>query len=375
MTGFKVEPGDIEGFGKLVGRAAEDVTAAITYLGENAKLDGKGAVGEFWELVTTEHDDYVSSGRSVLDKLQGVLDAAEGELTKSAQYYRETDRDEAASMDATYPGSKRPGKGDTQEKGNAAFDDAQDATSLLKAPSEPSGYLGGHAAEFQFSPVSKSFGTLLDFGSPSALVNEGFKLVLGIDPMGEVLKKVTGDWDTYTQCGQAWAALGAFCGALAENVSKGNNTLEASWDGNSADAAWVYFDELSNKIAELEDSFTNLRGNYDSIAHIIFAVAEFLKAGLAYLADRAIIWMTLNAAAMAASATGVGAFAGAASAALAAAQALLMVMKWAEMTAQFTKVALALNGVLLAGSTIVAGIQGLLQDFPEVGGDYDHQAV
>jgi hypothetical protein len=161
----------------------------------------------------------------------------------------------------------------------------------------------------------------MDFGSPSALVNEGCKLFLGIDPFGEALKWVTGDWDAYTDCGTVWANLGKACRAVADNIKSGNDTLAGSWDGNAADSAWAYFDELQAKLREVEEGFSSLDGHYFQVAHFIFSLAEILKAGLAIIVGRIITAMVFQAAAIAASATGVGAIAGAASAALAASQA------------------------------------------------------
>ncbi|MGP3981262.1 hypothetical protein [Streptomyces sp. KR80] len=370
---FRVESGDVESFGKLVGRAVEDVSSCVDYL-KKVTVD-KGLAAELWEMCSSEHEKYVDDGSQVMTKVRRILDSASGELGKVATYYRDTDREEAARVDATYPCSKKPAPDSAGSGSGASFNDAKDAGAELKPVGGDKNYAEGHLAEYQFAPVHKTIGTMLDFGSPSALVNEGCKLFLGIDPFGEALKWVTGDWDTYTDCGTAWANLGKACGAIADNIKSGNDTLAGSWDGNAADAAWAYFDELQAKLREIEEGFSSLDGHYYQVAHFIFSLAEVLKAGLAFIADRIITAMVFQAAAIAASATGVGAFAGAASAALAASQALLAVMRWAELTAQYTKVALALTGALTAGSAIMGATFNAVKDFPEVSGGYDHKAV
>ncbi len=370
---FRVEPTDIEGFGKLVDRAAEDMVAAIKYLG-NAKLEQKGSVGELWEQCSQEHDKYVSDGKAVLERIQTVLDSAATELASSARYYKGTDRSQAAAIDSTYPGSKGRGTGGAAPSPNG-FADVSDAGGQLKPPPGENGYLGGHLAEYQFSPVTKTIGTVMDFGSPSAMANEGIKLLFGIDIYGEALKWVTGDWDGYTQCGETWANLGSCCKSVSENIKAGNELLESSWDGNAADTAWVYFDELAKKAGGVEEGFTSLRHNYDAIAHLIFSVAEFLKAGLAWIVDRVIMFVLFNAAAVAAAATVVGAWVAPANAVIAATQAAMAITKWGEMVAGLTQTALALNGVLLVGSGIAAKTLSSVKDFPEVGGNYDHRAV
>lgn len=106
---FRVEPGALEGFSKLVQRAAEGSTQAVTFTGE-AKID-TALGGSLWDTVAGDHDHYVSEAKKALGKAQKVLDSSKEELAKAAKYYSETDLGEAAKMDATYPGSKGIGGG------------------------------------------------------------------------------------------------------------------------------------------------------------------------------------------------------------------------------------------------------------------------
>ena len=125
---FRVEPGAIDGFSKLVGRAADGGAQAVSFVGNNAKID-KSVGGMAWDLVAGEHDRYVSEAKKALEKVKSLLEASEKELTGTAKYYRATDTDEAAKLDATYPGSKVSGGdsgGDPHD-----FSDASDAVDLL----------------------------------------------------------------------------------------------------------------------------------------------------------------------------------------------------------------------------------------------------
>lgn len=372
---FRVDPADVDGFGTLVGRAADDARSAVDYLNKYGKLDSKGLAGELWEAPAKEHEEYLSDGQAVLKKMQDVLTAATTELARAATYYRETDRDVAQRVDAAYPQSKGHAPAGGGGSGGGGFTDSRDVSDCLKPVGGDTGYLGGHVSEYEFAPSHKVIGTVMDLGSPSALANEALKLIFDFDAFGTVLKWVMGDWDGYSACGDAWTNVGSACAAIAENVRKGNDRLTYSWDGNSADAASAYFDELANKLEAVEEGFTELKGTYNAVAHAIFALAEFLKAGLAWLCDKAIIWMITTAAAAAASATVVGAAAGAASAALAAMQLLQIVMRWGEMVSGLARTATILNAALLGGSTVVAATYAILQDFPEAGGGYDHRAV
>lgn len=102
---FRVEPGAIDGFSKLVGRAADGSAQAVSYTGTHAQIE-KSVGGEAWDLVAGDHDQYVSEAKKALEKVKSLLESSEKELTGTAKYYRETDSGEAAKLDATYPGSK-----------------------------------------------------------------------------------------------------------------------------------------------------------------------------------------------------------------------------------------------------------------------------
>lgn len=101
--GFQVEPDAIQGFASLVSRGADGATKAVEYTGNNTQID-KAVGGQLWDLVAGDHDQYVESAKKALRKAQSVLNSSQSELSKSAKYYRETDTEQAAKMDATYPG-------------------------------------------------------------------------------------------------------------------------------------------------------------------------------------------------------------------------------------------------------------------------------
>lgn len=101
-----MNPDALDGFSKLVGRAAESAEKAVEYVGQHAQIEKGG--GDLYDLVAGDHDQYVSEAKKALSKVRGVLDSSTKELAGSAKYYRATDQDEAAKLDATYPGSKAP---------------------------------------------------------------------------------------------------------------------------------------------------------------------------------------------------------------------------------------------------------------------------
>ncbi|MFC8784577.1 hypothetical protein [Streptomyces nigra] len=374
---FRVEPGAIDGFSKLVGRAADGGAQAVSFVGNNAKID-KSVGGMAWDLVAGEHDRYVSEAKKALEKVKSLLEASEKELTGTAKYYRATDTDEAAKLDATYPGSKVSGGdsgGDPHD-----FSDASDAVDLLKAPGDPSNpfvkYASGHADEYQMSPVQKTLGSVLDLGSPSAMAVEASKLLFDFDPFAEVTNWVFGDWNGYNDCSDVWGSLASFCDALSANVRKGTQNVGLTWNGNAANAATVYFDEFTKKLEEIKETFKSLQSCYAQAAQMAFQFADFLKSFLVMFCDLLVIWLINLLAAQAVNVIPVGGqVASAAMFALAAAEAIRLMQLWAEASKAFDTFASALSALGLVMSTAVNGFSAA-DGFPQVGtGGYDHAAV
>ncbi|MGW0732096.1 hypothetical protein [Streptomyces sp. NPDC002851] len=104
---FDVEPSDLRGFGKQVGRAAEDAREAKKYAKTHGDAVGdKSSEGLILHL-TELHPTAVERVDAVLDRVGKLLDSGSSELARSAGHYEKTDRAEAERQDATYPESKR----------------------------------------------------------------------------------------------------------------------------------------------------------------------------------------------------------------------------------------------------------------------------
>ncbi|WP_306317658.1 MULTISPECIES: hypothetical protein [unclassified Streptomyces] len=88
---FRVDADAVDGFGKLVGRAAKGGAEAMSYVGKYAQIDTMGG-GSLWDLVAGEHDQHVADARKALSKVKSILESSGGELTRSADYYRQTDQ-------------------------------------------------------------------------------------------------------------------------------------------------------------------------------------------------------------------------------------------------------------------------------------------
>ncbi|MFJ5535373.1 hypothetical protein [Streptomyces sp. NPDC093261] len=103
---FEVRPEDLDGYSRQVGRAAEDMNQAQQYIkkyGDMGALTGQGLF--MW--ATGMHSQAMDGVNDVVARLHALLVASAKELSKSAAYYRATDRDQASKLDGTYPSSKR----------------------------------------------------------------------------------------------------------------------------------------------------------------------------------------------------------------------------------------------------------------------------
>jgi hypothetical protein len=103
---FEVEPEDIVGYSRQVGRAAQDLHQAQEYINKYGDMGDSSGTGLF-RWATAMHSQAMTEVKGVVTRLNSILAASATELSKSAEYYRTTDQDQASKLDATYPPSKR----------------------------------------------------------------------------------------------------------------------------------------------------------------------------------------------------------------------------------------------------------------------------
>lgn len=103
---LQVQPDEIDGYGDMIGRAANDAGACQSYLASCGQLSGisHGLITKFAWV----HGDVLDAVNGVLGHLHNVLDKSSAELHKVAQYYRTIDMESARKIDATYPPTQRP---------------------------------------------------------------------------------------------------------------------------------------------------------------------------------------------------------------------------------------------------------------------------
>lgn len=383
---FKVQAADIDGYSSMIGQAETDMGAAKTFLTTNAKVD-ESISSDLWQLVVGQHGDVVRAAEKSLTAFQTALKASSEELSSSAKYYRSTDSEQAAKLDATYRKSKSPSS-DIQVEGDRTFKDRGNAQSALESPDlsflerakkgvddRRDGLVGDRAAAVQDNPALGILAVGLDLISPSVLANEAVKFVLNIDVVGEVAKWFAGDWESFLKCAEAWGKLSDFFTSVSKNVSHGNDLLGESWNGNAADTAWNYFQTLSNKLAACEGSFDTMKSSYEDVAKHIAQFAEAVKAGILFILDLAIQVKIKMAASAAAASTGIGLILTTAGAASIAYDIARMLQTWEKLVTGLTAVYVAVNAGFGVVGNAVHGQLDSVKSFPLPGKSYDHQAV
>ncbi|MFI6880937.1 hypothetical protein ACIBL6_46545 [Streptomyces sp. NPDC050400] len=369
-----VRSDDVVGYADLVRRASEDSGNAGAYLARSTGIEAS-ATAPLWDKVLGHHEGQVRDARDLLSRFGTILQASKSELKKTAAWYDSMDLDTARKLDATYPsGHSSAPVPRVVPHGATSFRDVRDAVSRLKPPGGADSWLQGHLAEAAFAPANKGVGTLLDFGSPSALVNEGLKLAFGWDILGYFANLFGGDWQNYAGCADAWKCLGDACADMAENIRHGNGVLSTTWRGNAAEAAGKYFDNIAKKLDAARDAFHDLHDLYKRVATMVYSVAETAKGVLAEVCDEGVQAAVAAAASTAMAASGVG-FTGAfVGAAFAAQRVASMVAKYKSLVEKYEHLMQAVNAAFAAGG-FICSVSKDVRDFPVVGKSYDNALV
>jgi hypothetical protein len=246
-----------------------------------------------------------------------------------------------------------------------SFADTVDPVSNLKAPSKPDDFSNGIIGD-AVSDVS-------DFLSPTEWAMETIAFATGGDnPLEKAIEWFTGDWESYVKCGEMWANMGTFVKDVATNLRSGNAALDATWNGNAADSAYVYFEELTRKIRSMEADFKELQGAYNDVGLAVSRGADLIKGLLEQIADEAIILQVELAAGTLLAETGVGAVIGYAAAALEIAE---IIKTWGRATEAYTAVQNAVSAATAVAGLVVGRLSVALQDFPQPGQSYDNPNV
>ncbi|MFG2224037.1 hypothetical protein [Streptomyces sp. NPDC048644] len=194
------------------------------------------------------------------------------------------------------------------------------------------------------------------------------EIAFDFNPVDEAKKLIAGDWVEYAQCAKAWKALGDFCEDLSQNIKTGNKALDSSWNGNAADAAYIYFDTLAKDLAEMKESFVALQKNYEKTYQEVWNAAEACGDLLSGILDTAAM---VGLTALAGASTSFTLFGPAIAAGAVAGEVIAMINMWSKLTTTISALQTAINGSVGIVSGITASIESKTIAFPLPGSAYN----
>ncbi|GAA1646994.1 hypothetical protein [Actinoplanes couchii] len=162
-----------------------------------------------------------------------------------------------------------------------------------------------HSTDILGQPFS-NITVALDWLSLSHMINELVKQTTGQDVFGDAAMALSGDWESVWRSAGALRNLAAAFQDIGSNVTKGNLELDGDWDGNAADAAFVYFSDLGSALSEQYGPLMRLAEAYETAAEGTYRLQEGVSGILKDLMDSAAIAVIAASAGTAAIETGVG---------------------------------------------------------------------
>ncbi|WP_432827311.1 hypothetical protein [Dactylosporangium sp. CA-092794] len=239
--------------------------------------------------------------------------------------------------------------------------------------------LDSPAAELKVPvPAEQTLDEYLDvFGyfsylSPSHWITALLEQAIGIDPIAWCAQLLQGDWTAFEQCGLAYANLGRACHRLGLIVEQELLKLDAEWDGNAADAAYVYFSDLATKVAALRGPLEQAAKDYHDAGRGVWLVGSQVQNLLEAIIDEAIIAAAAAAIGSALVETGVGTIAGYGVAAI---QIARIIEKFAQVSQKIQYGGTLMQGFIGEGMAIGYQGGGDLGRYPLPGNAYDHPGV
>ncbi|GAA2468176.1 hypothetical protein [Streptomyces macrosporus] len=243
-----------------------------------------------------------------------------------------------------------------------SFKDVAEPTTHLKPPETPE----------EFKSPLEVLNKAGDLISPTYWMNEIIAASTGFNPLDKAKEYFAGDWEAYAKCAQLWENIGKMCADIADNVHAGNRELDATWDGNGADSAFVYFKNLADRCEDLQSDLKILSDKYGVVSHGVWSTAEAVGAILAQIGDAAATAAIAAAAGTMTTWTGWGAAVGYG---LAAFEILRIIEMWSNATKLINKGQIIVNSAMGSMETVGGELAGKLHDFPLPGRAYDNPLV
>lgn len=130
-----------------------------------------------------------------------------------------------------------------------------------------------------------------DWFSPTGLVNDLIDWIFDYDPIGEVSKAFSGNWQALYECGDAVAKMGEFHTCVGSHVGAGTSILRDYWSGLAGDAAATYFTNLGTQMQANANSLAPVVDAYEQVAMGMESASSIVSGLMA----RAMDWMIASA--------------------------------------------------------------------------------
>ena len=285
MSGFLVNEQDLQNYADLLGgtrgkpgNQQEAVDAASRYLAQYAKLPD-GTTDSLFARLGVHHAKIYSAVRQGLENADHAINGSAVALLTVKQRYQAADAAAEQQIDAILPHADRPPQ---PFGGKADFTGLPDAATLLKTPNVPPDYPDPTA------PARD----LLNWISGSAIVESVVTQALGWNPYERYAEAFAGDWHAFASSGMAFGAVGNCLAQVGYNIGSGNQALGQTWQGNAADEAYRYFDELANDVRFFGDAVSRLEQPYLEVADSAFAASQGMADLLHSFTDDVVLIIT-----------------------------------------------------------------------------------
>lgn len=238
------------------------------------------------------HEDTYEYAVTTFDRLSDVFWNSQREVQDAADQYAETEQDnhdqvwgagarlwtldQAERADNSIGAVRRP-PADRATPGPRDFEVDPHPYRHLDRADNP---VPGDPAD-----VAPEVRKVLDLISPSSLVAQGVKKLIGWDPFELVSEGLAGDWERFGRFADMWKRLDASMGDLSNRVWKGNRTLDEVWHGNAADMCFEYHHRLAFAIKALQKPLSTLAQSYQLIAVHVAANAAIINDLLKQIVD------------------------------------------------------------------------------------------
>jgi hypothetical protein len=288
---LSVNAAALPGLAALMDRRWEDLNEGRDYLIRNTRIVAGEAGILNW--IWGQHEKIVAATGDFLGTAADGYAAPYGHaVLEAAAYYRYTDAQAAARLDASLTPVDDPGKHDG---GLARSDPSLDSATFTDrmCPGDRYAQPADHHVEAPYT-----FGAL-DTLSPTSEVRElvwqvsQIAVDLGLldrpyDVIEEAVKPFSGDWAAFAGCADTFQHIAEALNDASDCVVGGVTTIPRVWVGNAADRCAMGLTRFAADLGAAVDPLLATAEAYSSTAEQVRAHAEVLAALLTILIDEVI---------------------------------------------------------------------------------------